>query len=332
MPNKWVEFVKKWAKDNNMNYMCAMTTKECKEAYLKEHPKEPKKVKKVKDTPAPPESKYRFNKSDDIDLLLNEMSDMEFGSDILNDASTENKIRELAKKHNIDISKFADSDEGSMVENVLEGVRYGKSKNVYDFFEDYYDLIESLKGKGEEKEMGKEDVPAPAPPAKKVIIRKKKETRKKGTYSTIETEGWLIWDIQQLMDKVVSLGAWSGSLDDIKAIAKKHNVGITKYLRKTELATLDSIIKGLENDDTRENVFHFFEDIYAMLDRYARSKVQKELVDMGKKAMKVADKRANIQMELSEIGKKAKLKEAVGSGLSALSNDELLKMIKTMKK
>lgn len=55
MPNKWVEFVKKWSAENNMNYMCAMTTKECKEAYLKAHPKEPKKAKKVKEVaPAPP--------------------------------------------------------------------------------------------------------------------------------------------------------------------------------------------------------------------------------------------------------------------------------------
>lgn len=57
-----------------------------------------------------------------------------------------------------------------------------------------------------------------------------------------------------------------------------------------------------------------------MLDRYARSKVQKELVDMGKKAMKVADKRANIQMELSEIGKKAKLKEAQKEAQKYLSD------------
>lgn len=48
MPNKWVEFVKKWSADNNMNYMCAMTTKECKDAYLKEHPKEPKKARAKK--------------------------------------------------------------------------------------------------------------------------------------------------------------------------------------------------------------------------------------------------------------------------------------------
>lgn len=56
MPNKWVEFVKKWSAENNMNYMCAMTTKECKEAYLKEHPKPEKKVraKKAKAEVAPP--------------------------------------------------------------------------------------------------------------------------------------------------------------------------------------------------------------------------------------------------------------------------------------
>lgn len=54
MPNKWVEFVKKWSAENNMNYMCAMTTKECKEAYLKAHPKEPKKARAKKAEVVPP--------------------------------------------------------------------------------------------------------------------------------------------------------------------------------------------------------------------------------------------------------------------------------------
>lgn len=58
MANRWVEFVRKWAKDNNMNYMCAMTTKECKDAYLKAHPKPEKKGKtesklSKEDVPAP---------------------------------------------------------------------------------------------------------------------------------------------------------------------------------------------------------------------------------------------------------------------------------------
>jgi hypothetical protein len=62
MANRWVEFVRKWAKDNNMNYMCAMTTKECKNAYLKAHPKTQTAKTKMKaeqtsmameDTPAP---------------------------------------------------------------------------------------------------------------------------------------------------------------------------------------------------------------------------------------------------------------------------------------
>jgi hypothetical protein len=169
MPNKWVEFVKKWSAENNMNYMCAMTTKECKEAYLKEYPKEPKKTKSVK-------SKYGLNKSDDVDVVLSDIANMKFGDKVLNDVDTENKIKEIAKKHKIDISKFIDG-KGELdifVEDVLEGVRYGKSKKVSDFFDDFYDIIVDVKKKAEQMEMAEEDVPAPAPPAKKVIIRKKK--------------------------------------------------------------------------------------------------------------------------------------------------------------
>ena len=129
MPNKWVQFVKKWSAENNMNYMCAMTTKECKEAYLKEHPK-------------PFKSQYGLNKSDDADLILSDIANMDFGNEILYNTDTENKIKEIAKKHKIDISKFIDGkgENDLFVEDVLEGVRYGKSKKVKAFFEDMDDF------------------------------------------------------------------------------------------------------------------------------------------------------------------------------------------------
>jgi hypothetical protein len=37
MPSKWIEFVKKWAKDNNITYGCAMSKPECKNAYHKKY-------------------------------------------------------------------------------------------------------------------------------------------------------------------------------------------------------------------------------------------------------------------------------------------------------
>lgn len=45
MPSKWIEFVKKWAKDNNITYGRAMSQPECKNAYHKESPSTPKPVK-----------------------------------------------------------------------------------------------------------------------------------------------------------------------------------------------------------------------------------------------------------------------------------------------
>jgi len=52
MSNPWVEFVKKYAKDNNISYLCAMckiTSDPNKMGYLAEKPKKPKTVKPPKE-------------------------------------------------------------------------------------------------------------------------------------------------------------------------------------------------------------------------------------------------------------------------------------------
>lgn len=51
MANRWVEFVRKWASENNMNYMCAMTNEKCKADYKKAYPDVKKSNKDVKSTP-----------------------------------------------------------------------------------------------------------------------------------------------------------------------------------------------------------------------------------------------------------------------------------------
>jgi len=45
MANAWVEFVKKWSKDNNQTYSCAVSLPECRQAYQATKP--PKKAKKL---------------------------------------------------------------------------------------------------------------------------------------------------------------------------------------------------------------------------------------------------------------------------------------------
>jgi hypothetical protein len=44
MVNKWIEFVRKWSKDNDMTYMCAVTTPRCREDYYKENPNVKRKI------------------------------------------------------------------------------------------------------------------------------------------------------------------------------------------------------------------------------------------------------------------------------------------------
>ena len=34
MANKWVQFVKEYAREHNLSYMCALTDKNCRQAYL----------------------------------------------------------------------------------------------------------------------------------------------------------------------------------------------------------------------------------------------------------------------------------------------------------
>ena len=53
MVNRWVEFIRKWSKDNDVSYGCALTMPQLKTDYYKEFPKKltKKQRKEMKDTP-----------------------------------------------------------------------------------------------------------------------------------------------------------------------------------------------------------------------------------------------------------------------------------------
>ena len=59
MSNPWVEHVRKYAKDNNITYMCAIT--EASKTYKKPQPKPPPKVKK---------------EEEDVDIISNELQQL----------------------------------------------------------------------------------------------------------------------------------------------------------------------------------------------------------------------------------------------------------------
>jgi hypothetical protein len=48
MTNKWVEFVRKWAKKHNQTYMCAASKQKCRDAYHAANPKN--KTQKKRET------------------------------------------------------------------------------------------------------------------------------------------------------------------------------------------------------------------------------------------------------------------------------------------
>jgi len=63
MPNRWIEFVKKWSSDNNVSYGCALTKPEMKEAYHKANPKKvkmPKRVAKLEESKPPTDVKSKM--------------------------------------------------------------------------------------------------------------------------------------------------------------------------------------------------------------------------------------------------------------------------------
>lgn len=63
MPNRWIEFVKKWASEHNTSYGCALTKPEMKEAYHKENPKKvkmPKRVAKLQESKPPADVKSKM--------------------------------------------------------------------------------------------------------------------------------------------------------------------------------------------------------------------------------------------------------------------------------
>jgi hypothetical protein len=55
--NKWVEFVRKWAKKHNQTYMCAASKEKCRDAYHAANPKN--KTQKKRETA----NKTRKNKT-----------------------------------------------------------------------------------------------------------------------------------------------------------------------------------------------------------------------------------------------------------------------------
>ena len=62
MPNRWIEFVKKWASDNNTTYGCALSKPEMKAEYHKQYPKKiklPKGVKKLEESRPPADVKSK---------------------------------------------------------------------------------------------------------------------------------------------------------------------------------------------------------------------------------------------------------------------------------
>jgi hypothetical protein len=60
MTNKWVEFVRKWAKKHRQSYMCAASKQKCREEY---HAAYPKKGSSTRKSLSPTTRKTRKNKT-----------------------------------------------------------------------------------------------------------------------------------------------------------------------------------------------------------------------------------------------------------------------------
>jgi len=284
MANRWVEFVRKWAKDNNMNYMCAMTTKECKDAYLKAYPKlKPGGLKGLYDDP---EGKYSIDVDGLLDMIEGLLGDISnLGTDSWS-GSTDNIIR-LAKKHKVNISKFLSKEDAGWyqeydtIENILDGFK-GKGKNysnrLHFFLQDLFELLEGYRSKGEQMGMAEADVPAPAPPPakKKVVIKVPKKT-KKAVMGETNTQPELV--------KMI--------LDDMKKSGVKMDTGDRTIIRKQK----PDIKKVEDRLDAGEDIR---EELKGLVDLY-----DKELLGMkdSKKVEELVEK-FNIKKRAEKAKKK----------------------------
>ena len=78
MSNPWVEHVKKYAKDNNITYMCAIT--EASKTYKKTQPKPQSKLqsKPPPKPPPKPQPKVKKTKKEEEDIINNELQHLMF--------------------------------------------------------------------------------------------------------------------------------------------------------------------------------------------------------------------------------------------------------------
>jgi len=75
MSNPWVEHVKKYAKDNNITYMCAIT--EASKTYKKTQPKPQSKLQSKPPPKPPPKVK---KEEEDVDIISNELQQLMYAS------------------------------------------------------------------------------------------------------------------------------------------------------------------------------------------------------------------------------------------------------------
>ena len=75
MSNPWVEHVRKYAKDNNITYMCAIT--EASKTYKKTQPKPQSKLQSKPPPKPPPKVK---KEEEDVDKISNDLQQLMFKS------------------------------------------------------------------------------------------------------------------------------------------------------------------------------------------------------------------------------------------------------------
>ena len=76
MSNPWIEHVRKYAKDNNITYMCAIT--EASKTY-----KKTKATPKMTTKPQPKVKKQKEEEEEDVDIISNDLQKLLFASSLV---------------------------------------------------------------------------------------------------------------------------------------------------------------------------------------------------------------------------------------------------------
>ena len=164
MVNQWVEYVRKWSKDNNMTYMCAVSNPQLRADYYKAYPKTKRSKSKTKETPfIPLEEEFPSTEATPKNITIKK--------------TDKNAVR--VKRKTIDGVKYLIQNNNNKLYSEFKTPHYSKNEAV-GYWDEKTKTIEPLRDEDyDDEEDSEEEFPSTeATPIKKITITKTGKERK----------------------------------------------------------------------------------------------------------------------------------------------------------